>query len=425
MRDGLLITADWLNGEPDGDPTAAFIGIEAAGVKLLRAENRWSGSLVDRIPLSAAPLAVWLAQNWWRLRWEPEQPSPSPNWRMAHELAAAGEGFIWPRITITSDGKEVMLRSRRTPADDPEIIHYLHSGTAAVGGDAFEAGVDRFLSLTIERLQRFSRGADLEELWAEVRAERADPARARYRRLEAMMGSDPGEAPAGKVEALLALEAEAGARALPEIAVLAAGRAVADIADAVRQASIIGRVRRDVSVGAAQAGAPADVGRRLASEVRGQIGLDGFSPVGDGHLADLLGLTVAALTTSPAAPGPGLPVAAAVTDGSAGDRFRFRRSFSTGRRFESARLLGDALAETADYWHLAADVNTARQKVQRAFAAEFLAPIRAIEAYLDGDHSPDAIEGAGEYFEVSSQTVGSQLANHGVISRSHPSVPRI
>ena len=58
----------------------------------LRSGDRTLTFLEDRLArtnrhyanLSAYDLAIWLASNWWRLRWEPErQGSP---WRMAHSL---------------------------------------------------------------------------------------------------------------------------------------------------------------------------------------------------------------------------------------------------------------------------------------------------------------------------------------------------
>ncbi len=86
-------------------------------------------------------------------------------------------------------------------------------------------------------------------------------------------------------------------------------------------------------------------------------------------------------------------------------------------------MLFDSAAQKEENWHPATSAYTARQKAQRAFAAEFLAPISAIRDYLDKDYSIDAIEGAGEYFDVTSYTIASQLANHGDISRDHPAVP--
>ena len=62
------------------------------------------------------------------------------------------------------------------------------------------------------------------------------------------------------------------------------------------------------------------------------------------------------------------------------------------------------------------DLSTARQKFQRAFAAEFLCPIDELKAFLDDDYSESAIEDAAAHFDVSERTVESPLANNGVLS---------
>jgi Zn-dependent peptidase ImmA (M78 family) len=96
----------------------------------------------------------------------------------------------------------------------------------------------------------------------------------------------------------------------------------------------------------------------------------------------------------------------------------------TDRRFEAARFLGDAILQPTDGWHLATAAGTARQKTQRSFASEFLAPIAGFKAQLQQDLSMEAIEDAAAYFNVSSYLIGSHLRNNGVIPYGHPAVPR-
>ena len=58
----------------------------------------------DEILVSTLPLAQWFAGNLWRLRWEPRPDRPSTDWRMSHNLAAAGYGYTWPSIEFFPDG---------------------------------------------------------------------------------------------------------------------------------------------------------------------------------------------------------------------------------------------------------------------------------------------------------------------------------
>ena len=56
--------------------------------------------------------------------------------------------------------------------------------------------------------------------------------------------------------------------------------------------------------------------------------------------------------------------------------------------------------------------------MQRAFAAEFLCPINALQAFLDDDLSEERIEEAADYFGVSALTAKNQLASHDINAAS-------
>jgi Zn-dependent peptidase ImmA (M78 family) len=69
------------------------------------------------------------------------------------------------------------------------------------------------------------------------------------------------------------------------------------------------------------------------------------------------------------------------------------------------------------------DLSTARQKYQRAFAAELLCPVDAVVNFLDGDLSESALDEAAEYFEVGEITVRSLLSNNGYLPSAEPRIP--
>ena len=97
-----------------------------------------------------------------------------------------------------------------------------------------------------------------------------------------------------------------------------------------------------------------------------------------------------------------------------------RSRWETGRRFDLARLLADRLCMNHlddEPLLLATQSYTYRQKLQRAFAAELLAPIEAVDDFLDGDTSEEKQNDAAEYFNVSPRAVQSLLVNNGRISR--------
>ncbi len=87
---------------------------------------------------------------------------------------------------------------------------------------------------------------------------------------------------------------------------------------------------------------------------------------------------------------------------------------TTGRRFDLARLLAERLLNRHQSEPLRAVTKsyTYRQKAQRALAAEFLAPIDAVDAFLAGDCSEERQTEAAEHFAISPYAIQSLLVNN-------------
>ena len=104
---------------------------------------------------------------------------------------------------------------------------------------------------------------------------------------------------------------------------------------------------------------------------------------------------------------------------SAQARIALRSKWETGRRFDLARILADRVLSGGHHERLRAVTRsyTYRQKAQRAFAAEFLAPIDAVDDYIAGDYAEDKQDEAASYFRVSPCTVRSLLVNNHRIGR--------
>lgn len=108
----------------------------------------------------------------------------------------------------------------------------------------------------------------------------------------------------------------------------------------------------------------------------------------------------------------------AVRTGRWGSEVAFSKKNRPARRFEAARFIADYLsAAGSDRWLPITDAATARQKLQRAFAAEFLCPIDSLRSYLGDEFLPQDFEDAAEYFGISETAIKSHLANHYLIPR--------
>ncbi|MNN30133.1 hypothetical protein D3C81_1437720 [compost metagenome] len=115
----------------------------------------------------------------------------------------------------------------------------------------------------------------------------------------------------------------------------------------------------------------------------------------------------------------GLQASVGIPAGDGEFKLIIRKKPGDGRRFEYARLIGDSIFGRTDFGSsgglTSTDLGTSRQKMQRAFAAEFLCPIDRLVDSLSGDFSETAIENAANRFGVSEKTVEYQLMNNHVI----------
>ena len=93
MTSALDIQIELLNGAQAGDPCRVRIASgETVFTNLIREQGRAHDDAVLAAP---EPLAFWLCDNWWRLRWETIPPNglSSASWRLAHDIAAVGGGY--------------------------------------------------------------------------------------------------------------------------------------------------------------------------------------------------------------------------------------------------------------------------------------------------------------------------------------------
>jgi hypothetical protein len=431
MMADLSIELKWLppyQGTEEIRRTSATIQIRFGDENATRFEDEWSQSVQEGARVSAYPLAIWLASSWWRIRWEPlpsrirltqDELPADVSWRMSHELPAAGYGFIWPQLTFASDGESIRVSCRRSLALSNEPVRYLSEFEVVVSAREFERGIDNFMDLVLRRLDTLG-NTELHVLWSEVLAERADPDQSTARRVEARLGYDADEAPPGVVERLLSLAFEAGANAADEIAPVCAGSdpmgTLKEVIELASRPGIPGRVSIPTHTGPPNETAPWQRARYLASAVRRSLGL-GAEPLNDETLAGLLQISPNDLSANQSVHAP---MGLAVRTGSDQDlKLLFHKRNKPARRFEAARFIGDYLsAEGTDRWFPITDAATARQKLQRAFAAEFLCPIASLRLYLGNEFLPEAFEDAAEYFGISEMAIKSHLANHHLIPRT-------
>ena len=244
--------------------------------------------------------------------------------------------------------------------------------------------------------------------------------------MEAALGLEPDEAPDPLLGLLEEVSALAGSEAAAEVAtaydgsespshdlshILAVGRS--DIGLQARfDRAMIARISN-------KSGAAVERGRSLAGEVRKLMGLPADSPITDGIVADLLGITQRELTDAAQA-STRLAFGLMISDESGKDRILFKGSRGTSRRFDAARLVCDGLTYDQDRWHRRPEPTRLGRRSSVLLPLSFLHRFQGLLGYLRDDYSIDAIEGAAEYYDVSPLMAVSHLVNEGAMKRDRP-----
>ena len=374
--------------------------------------------------VSGYHLAEWLVWNWWRLRWEPPRPHAhrTLEWAFAHRMSTVGEGYVWPNVTIDSDGFRSVLTSERSSQHNTGSFRYFGGPTAAIPAKCLESAIDRFVSDVLKRLGEAELDdTNLHRLWHDLRIEREDPTVSRFRRLEALLGRDPDEVEAKEIERHLADAAALGEDALEEVAAGTESRAQGpiDMLSAERIEEIAKRQGFDAEPADAvrlNSGASLTVweeteawrvGEAVAGAVRHQEKL-GTEPIDDARLAELAGTTAYAISEHTRRSDE---LAFALDRNGEGTRMALRSKWETGRRFELARLIGDRLFGGARRLFPATQAYSYRQKAQRAFAAELLSPFDAVNEMLGNDDSDEKQGDVAQHYQVSPMMIQTLLVN--------------
>lgn len=409
--------------------TLGDMSIEVNGQCLTRNVSNIEKSLRDTIKVSSYPLALWFTTSWWRILYEPapsgEQLAKSYNWENSHDLTSANSGYIWPAIKFIPDGRFLTVTSSqqfdnsRTPLYYPGLKDAL-----TIDNDTFSSAMKEFIESTVHRLDDLKkRNTDLHLLFEQLSNEINDEDFALYRRIEAILGYDPDEAPDNVINKMQFALKILNENTLTELAaacsVNEAESPVSEIesALAMTKMGIKGKWTYPVSQKEMKKDLPPwDFGRSLARQLRLALG-NSSKKIETKTLCDFLGITSTEMTQKQ--PSHARFTISYFQDDNFYINLKNENStyYSIGRRFQIARLIGSLLACEGEKVIISSECKTYFQKMQRAFAAEFLAPISEVATFVEKNVTSETIGRAATHFAVSPQTIAHSLANNGVIAR--------
>ena len=365
------------------------------------------GGLRDGIIVPLFSIAEWLVCNWWHIFFEVGKDDGSHDFASRHDLAFAGDDFVFPSIVLKPRADSIQISWRQHQSNhhnsDRERIEY-------VGRDDFEMQARKIIEAVLNRLREHD--VDIKYLEREWTAlNELDPEEQEFCRAAARLGEDPFDIEDGLAEEITKFWT-------------VAEPSLRDEALAAADASELARVRTWLDnnlkkLGNADGGDWPELRRRLpqpdstltwqrgyelARAVRNALN----APSGrinfesDGSLSIRTGTVQNSPTRVQglvAAEAPACIVA---------------RRGKSGERFLVARALGDFMGRSESGAGLLSSMDTDRQALSRAFAAEFLAPSEDLRCRLRGTSvvGEEVVDDLGKEFGVSSLVIGHQITNH-------------
>lgn len=392
-------------------------------------EDKASQSTRRSIYVSLYPLAEWIAGNWWLLQadarstLQPASPvaagldAARSKQFQRHNVRAAGDGFAWPDLLVIPEGQVTRLawrHDRTSPVRKP--VKFLGQGDALVQS---ESVLSSFASLVESVLTRLSEQGvaptALATEWEQLK--QTDDEEAEFCLAAARLGLDPyAEAEPFEADILRAAEQLRGPL-FEDFLNAVNPRHIGAALDWIAQSRMIvetdprpsnttvEEVRRNVRQATSQPAArPWELGWRQADQVRTALGVREDSAFG---LDDLVQERTRITDER------GLQAFGGATGGRMPVVVLGRKQSDALSRFTLARGLWHVLyRDDPDFLVTAA--YTDRQKIERAFAAELLAPAHGIARRL-GDSSaaiaPEDLEPIAEHFRVSPMVIQHQVEN--------------
>ncbi len=386
----------------------------------------------DFIAVSVFPLAEFIAANWWPLLHEPQEKEnlllDASAFKQRHWINKHTDGFAYPTLGFFGADTSVRIVARPSHIESANIEFPVSSGSVNVHWNGVErndveSALFRFLVATAERLPASDDKTWLQDLIARISHARTDQDEAIYCRCAGLLGADPFEPGDELCTAITRTIAVLGQDVAMEMF------ATAEVANVVSRAqwlqdqthSVIrksrevaahaGELKRRLQAAKSQSGKPWERGYAVAQQLRGLLDMapDRSMPTVDAvtrALFDAPATVVSSIKHLEANSGA-RGVASESREG-----LGIAMQSSRMPQFQLAATFADFLFSGEGRLFLSTGASTDRQKTNRAFAAEFLAPIEGIKDSWSAKKMPyKNFDDIADRFGVSSYIVRYQVQN--------------
>lgn len=430
----LRFVVDWAEGEgvkaPELRATWAALEIWIGADCLTLVQDSATESSRRAIYCPLYPLAEWIAFNWWFLNAHSRGPVPftrfepslalngsAAAWREKHNIRAAGDGFLWPNLTLVPEGELMSAewRSDRAP-EEGQSIRYMAHGRALLSAEETELSLANLVETVTARLNEAGiRETPLHSEWAAISA--TDSEERAYCLAASRLGVDPFDTDEETSEAIVnageALEEPILDELLDAVDPMHLNAGVSWVEHGTGRIHRIRgprtrwleKLRGKDLAGPSHYEMPWDTGWRQADFVRSRFRLKS---------TDALDMRTMFNVRRLQAPDESLLGLGAVTAGGSPAMVAGGQFPSRALRFLAARAVWHFVAEPDRDRFLLTTSYSGVERVARAFAAELLAPAVGIREVLGdraGHPSEADIERVARHFQVSTVLVHRQIEN--------------
>lgn len=367
------------------------------------------------------PVAEWVVLNWWPLLRECQMPSRTgeASYAKRHNIRFAGEGFAMPWLELRpTNGKfAVAWRQRDLPR---QRLSFIQEGSALMESSVVEESLSLFVNRVVTRLEdRGVRDSPMQEDWRSICDQDADEAA--FCIAAGAMGLDPFDVPDSVAKEVLSASSFLGGELEDDFFEAADVVRLSDQLEWVKSGLKIAQgqnlelpglweVKDHLSKVKSGGQSPWSQGYDLAREFRSVLGIADKERVRLSDLSPRDNMEQAALVSQRREPGFD---ALAAVNRAGNPGFVLKPGNDLSMRFAFCRALFEFLHAAAPSPSLITSAISEKQKRNRAFAAELLAPERLIRGRMTGD-SIDwlEIEDLASRFEVSTYVIAHQIENH-------------
>ena len=178
----------------------AMLRIEVNGSVVTTAADHSDGGLRDGIVVPMFSVAEWLVCNWWHILFEVDRGVQSQDFLCRHDLAFAGDNFIFPSLLLKPMSESIQVSWRQRESLHPRSVH---QRTECVSREDLEAQARKVVEEVLNRLREHD--VDVKHLETEWKAlNDLDPEEQEFCRAAALLGEDPFDIEDSRADEILA-----------------------------------------------------------------------------------------------------------------------------------------------------------------------------------------------------------------------------